>query len=52
MIIFECIHNPGKACRKFVNASDRLFQRGVTSPDSFTGKTGKYLACKQLNTPR
>ncbi len=31
---------------KFADLSDRLFEEGVISTDSFTGESGEYVSCR------
>ena len=33
----------------FANASDKLFELGVITTDSFTGEIGEYIACKYFH---
>lgn len=34
---------------KFADLSDKLFDLGIITTDSFTGEIGEYIACKQFN---
>lgn len=37
-----------KLLEHFANISDKLFDRGIITTDSFTGEIGEYIVCKQL----
>ena len=34
--------------QKFTDYSDKLFELGIISTDSFTGEIGEYIACKHF----
>jgi len=38
-----------KLLNKFANLSDKLFELGIITTDSFTGEIGEYIACKHFN---